>query len=65
LIEYALARVEIELAGTHTRGMTVCDLRQRRSGAAGPGPAPNAMVAIDAKRRALVDHVLATLLSYR
>jgi inosine-uridine nucleoside N-ribohydrolase len=30
LIEYAHARVEIELRGTHTRGMTLCDLRPAR-----------------------------------
>ena len=64
LIDYVHARVEIELAGTHTRGMTVCDLRQRRTGVTGNGPAPNAMVAVDAKSRALIEHVLATLLSY-
>jgi purine nucleosidase len=64
LIDYVRARVEIELVGTHTRGMTVCDLRQRRSAVTGGGPAPNAMVAVDAKGRALIEHVLATLLSY-
>jgi hypothetical protein len=43
LIEYAHTRVEIELRGTHWRGMTFCDLRP----AAGPKrtPPPNAPVA--------------------
>ena len=59
------ARVEVELAGTHTRGMTVCDLRH-------PGhmrdPVPsepaNARVAIASDARRLVDDVLAALLEY-
>lgn len=59
------ARVEVELAGTHTRGMTVCDLRH-------PGhvrdPAPatpaNARVAIASDARRLVDDVLAALIEY-
>jgi len=64
LIDGVRARVDIELTGTHTRGMTVCDLRQRRAGVTGPGPAPNAMVAVAAKGRALIELVLGTLLSY-
>ncbi|HET9619743.1 MAG TPA: nucleoside hydrolase, partial [Kofleriaceae bacterium] len=64
LIEYAATRVEIELAGTHTRGMTVCDLRPRGPATAGHGPPANARVAIAAHHRALIEHVLATVLSY-
>ena len=64
LIEYELARVEIELAGTHTRGMTVCDLRHGRPPVTREGLPSNALVAVDAKGRALVDRVIATLLSY-
>jgi inosine-uridine nucleoside N-ribohydrolase len=64
LIDYLFTRVDIELAGTHTRGMTVCDLRQGRSAVPGDGRAANAMVAVDAKRRPLVERVLATLLSW-
>ena len=64
LIEYVHTRVDIELTGTHTRGMTVCDLRLRGPGAASQGPAPNAMVAIAANGRVLLERVMATLLSY-
>jgi inosine-uridine nucleoside N-ribohydrolase len=64
LIEYLFTRVDIELAGTHTRGMTVCDVRQGRSAVPGTGRAANALVAVDARSRPLVDRVLATLLSW-
>jgi inosine-uridine nucleoside N-ribohydrolase len=64
LIEYLFTRVEIELAGAHTRGMTVCDLRQGRSAVPGDGRAANARVAVDARSRPLVERVLATLLSW-
>ena len=64
LIEYRHTRVDIELAGTHTRGMTVCDLRPARLSAAQDQPAPNALVAIDAKSRPLIEKVIDTLLSY-
>ncbi|MFZ1105076.1 MAG: hypothetical protein WAN86_19880, partial [Hyphomicrobiaceae bacterium] len=62
---YAHARVEIELRGTHTRGMTLCDLRPAAL-AAGPKrtPPPNAQVAIDARSRDIVERVIETLLSY-
>lgn len=56
-------RVDIELAGTHTRGMTVCDLRQGRSAVPGDGRAANAMVAVDTKSCASIERVIATLLS--
>jgi inosine-uridine nucleoside N-ribohydrolase len=64
LLEYANARVDIELTGTHTRGMTLCD--QRPTGVATPDdrPATNARVAIDAKSRPLIEHVITTLLAY-
>jgi inosine-uridine nucleoside N-ribohydrolase len=65
LIEYAHTRVEIELGGTHTRGMTLCDLRPATL-AAGQNrtPPPNALVAIEARSRDIVEQVIATLLSY-
>jgi inosine-uridine nucleoside N-ribohydrolase len=65
LIEYTHARVEIELKGTHTRGMTLCDLRPAAL-AAGPKrtPPPNALVAIEARSRDIVERVIETLLSY-
>lgn len=58
LVTYMPARVEIELAGRHTRGMTVCDL------APTAGAAINAQVAVEADSRRLIDLVLATLLAY-
>ncbi|HEX7942883.1 MAG TPA: nucleoside hydrolase [Gemmatimonadaceae bacterium] len=64
LIDYMFTRVDIELAGAHTRGMTVCDLRQGRSAVPGDRRAANATVAVDAKCRPLIEHVIATLLSY-
>jgi inosine-uridine nucleoside N-ribohydrolase len=65
LIDYAHARVEIELTGTHTRGMTLCDLRPAAM-AAGLArvPPPNALVAIEARSRDIVGSVMETLLSY-
>jgi inosine-uridine nucleoside N-ribohydrolase len=64
LLEYLHARVEIELAGAHTRGMTLCDLRSPRLSAARHQPTPNALVATNAKSRALIERVIETLLSY-
>lgn len=65
LIEYAHARVEIELTGMHTRGMTVCDLRPAALAAgAKRAPPANAQVAIGARSRDIVERVIATLLSY-
>jgi inosine-uridine nucleoside N-ribohydrolase len=66
LIAYRHCHVAVELNGRLTRGMTVCDLRTltplgregRDVGAA------NAQVAIRTDARRLIDHVLATLLSY-
>jgi inosine-uridine nucleoside N-ribohydrolase len=65
LIDYAHVRVEIELTGTHTRGMTLCDLRPAAL-AAGPkrAPPPNAQVAVGARSRDIVGRVIETLLSY-
>ena len=64
LLEYLHTRVEIELAGAHTRGMTLCDLRPTRLSDADVQPAPNALVATDVKSRALIGRVIETLLSY-
>jgi len=64
LLEYLHTRVEIELAGAHTRGMTLCDLRPARLSAAVDQPALNALVATSAKSRALIGRVVETLLSY-
>ena len=65
LITYRQARVDIELAGTHTRGMTVCNL-ESPAGAAAPGEptAPNARVAVEIASARLIDLVMATLLTY-
>jgi len=64
LIDYEEARVDIELAGTHTRGMTVCDLLPAPYRAALGRPPANALVAVEARSRALVERVVETLLSY-
>jgi inosine-uridine nucleoside N-ribohydrolase len=66
LIDYRLCRVEVELHGAHTRGMTVCDLRRltaegRRARGGGD---PNVRVAIAADARRLIDGVVETMLSY-
>ena len=64
LIDYADLHVEIELAGAHTRGMTLCDLRPKPLATFNDRPAPNARVAVDAKSRQLIDRVLDALLAY-
>ena len=67
LIRTVETSVKVELAGTHTRGMTVCDLRSVRPGAgsAVKGIAePNARVAVDAQSRALIDLVIDAVLGY-
>ncbi|MSQ18946.1 MAG: nucleoside hydrolase [Betaproteobacteria bacterium] len=59
--------VRVELAGTHTRGMTVCDLRGVRPGSTQKITAAtrvNARVALSAQSRALIDLVIDTLLAY-
>jgi purine nucleosidase len=65
LIQYTDADVQVELAGRHTRGMTVCDLRP------GAGPAKdrwrgvrNAEVAVECDGGRLIERVTDTLLSY-
>jgi len=67
LIDYAHTSVSVELAGTHTRGQTVCDLRNVQAAAAlhlrGLAPA-NARVALAARARPLIDLVIDTLLTY-
>jgi inosine-uridine nucleoside N-ribohydrolase len=64
LIEYVHGRVDIELAGTHTRGMTVCDLRPSPLSGAQDRPPPNAWIAVEARSRSLVDGVIDALASY-
>jgi inosine-uridine nucleoside N-ribohydrolase len=64
LLEYAHTRVDVELNGTHTRGMTLCDLRPARLSAPDDGPAANARVAVDAKSRQVIERVIDTLLAY-
>jgi hypothetical protein len=44
--------------------MTVCDLRPTRLSGAPGQPAPNALVAIDAQSRPLIEKVIGTLLAY-
>lgn len=67
LMDHVHAHVAVELAGRHTRGMTVCDLRGRRAGAStsfGAEGAKNALVAVDARSPALIDLVMEAVLTY-
>jgi len=53
ILTFEMMHVAIELVGTHTYGMTVCDYRNRRTDTGGPrGEKPNAhvAVAVDADR---------------
>ena len=67
LIDYVHTSARIEKTGTYTRGMTVCDLRTLKSAEAinmrHATPA-NALVAVGARSRALIDRVVDTLLTY-
>jgi len=66
LISYVKTSVEVELAGTATRGMTVCDMRNLsdREAVVPNARAPNAFVATAAESRPLIEHVIDTLLLY-
>lgn len=68
LVTYLETSVKVELNGTHTRGMTVCDMRSMRAGAAQtiqrPGKA-NAKVAIASDARRLIDLVVDAVISFR
>ena len=64
LLTYADARVDVELAGRHTRGMTVCDLPPRPGAPLSNGTRANARVAIEADSARLIDLVMTTLLAY-
>jgi purine nucleosidase len=55
LFEFAPARVDIELTGHFTYGMTVCDFKRK-----GNQP-PNTQVAISARGEAVVEQVLASM----
>ena len=66
LLRYRHCNVGVELHGTLTRGMTVCDLRTLTDegwAMRGSGDA-NALVAVASDARALIDHVVETVLSY-
>lgn len=67
LLTFQHTSVRVELAGTYTRGMTVCDVRHPR-GSSHPAlrhrTEPNAHVAVGVKSRELIDHVIDTLLLY-
>ena len=67
LITYLHTSARVETAGTYTRGMTLCDLRHPLGSAEKSlrnRTEPNALVAIEANSRALIDVVLETLLTY-
>jgi inosine-uridine nucleoside N-ribohydrolase len=67
LIRYVETSVRVELAGLHTRGMTVCDLRGVRPGAPQyirpPEPATT-RVALEADSRRLIDLVVDAVLGF-
>jgi inosine-uridine nucleoside N-ribohydrolase len=67
LLQYLHTSARIELTGTHTRGMTVCDLRHPK-GSVEPSlrnrSDPNALVAVEVRSRALIDRVIDTILHY-
>jgi inosine-uridine nucleoside N-ribohydrolase len=67
LIDYRRAHVAIELAGEHTRGMTVCDFRAIDATDLAhikPSQHANVDVAIAADGRGIVEAVLETLIGY-
>jgi inosine-uridine nucleoside N-ribohydrolase len=66
LLTYRHCHVAVELAGSLTRGMTVCDLRtltETGRSLRGSGE-PNALVAVRSDARRLIGHVIETLLLY-
>ena len=76
LITAAPMHIDVELAGTYTRGMTVCDYRhlcgtqpvvdvERAAQMEPQGAAPNAEAALDLDYDRFIDLVCATLAGYR
>jgi inosine-uridine nucleoside N-ribohydrolase len=68
LVSYVSTNVQVELEGRLTRGMTVCDMRGMRAGAAQTiqraGPA-NARVAVASDARRLIDLVVDAIVTFR
>jgi inosine-uridine nucleoside N-ribohydrolase len=67
LIRYVETSVKVELAGVYTRGMTVCDLRGVRPGAATDirtADAATVKLAVEADSRPLIDLVVDAVLSF-
>jgi inosine-uridine nucleoside N-ribohydrolase len=66
LLTHVETSVEVELSGRLTRGMTVCDLRNKRAGGTGSireARPPNARVAIASDARALIAEVIDAVLA--
>jgi inosine-uridine nucleoside N-ribohydrolase len=66
MLTYRHCNVQVELNGTLTRGMTVCDLRtltDEGKAMRGSGEA-NALVAVEPDARRLIGHVVDTMLTY-
>jgi inosine-uridine nucleoside N-ribohydrolase len=66
MLTYRYCNVQVELNGTLTRGVTVCDLRtltDEGKAIRGSGEA-NAFVARDSSARRLIEHVVDTILTY-
>lgn len=67
LIEFLETSARVELTGTYTRGMTVCDVRHPRGSAETTlrnRTEPNGRVAVSARNRDLIEAVLETLLTH-
>ena len=67
LIQFLHTSIRVELTGTYTRGMTVCDVRHPRGSAEMSlrnRTEPNGLVAVSAKSRELIEKVIATLEQY-
>ena len=68
LLTYLETSVKVELQGTYTRGMTLCDMRGMRAGATQTiqrAGRANAKVAIASDARRLIDHVVDAVISFR
>ena len=67
LIQFLHTSIRVELTGTYTRGMTVCDVRHPRGSAETSlrnRTEPNGFVAVSARSRDLIDRVIETLEHY-
>ncbi len=66
MLTYRHCNVQVELNGSLTRGMTICDLRRLtdEGKAIRASSEANVLVAVDSDARRLIDHVVETILTY-